>query len=95
MAARSKVVCRKGRRNPKFVHDGNRELITVLECLSATGRVLPPLVVTKGKHLVAGHHIKGQGGPGWRFASSPKGWTNNELGLDWLKEAFHPLTKPE
>jgi acetylornithine/succinyldiaminopimelate/putrescine aminotransferase len=88
MASRSKVVCRKGKRNPKYVHDGNRELISVLECLSATERVLPPLVVTKGKSIVAGHYIEGQEDPDWRFASSPKRWTNNELGQDWLEEVF-------
>ena len=95
MAAKSKVVCRKGRRNPRFVHDGNRKLITVVEALSTTGIVLPPLVITKGSYHIAGHHINGSGGPGWRYAKSPNGWTSNELGLDWLKEMFHPLTEPK
>jgi hypothetical protein len=95
MVARDKVVCRKGRQNPRFVHDGNRELITVLECLSATGTILPPLVVFRGKHIIAGHYIKGQGGPGWCYKATPKDWTTNELELDWLKKAFKPLTRPK
>jgi hypothetical protein len=95
MAARAKVVCRKGRQNPRFVYNGNRELITVLECLSAAGTILPPLMIFKGKYIIAGHYIKRQGGPGWHYKATPKGWTINELGLDWLKEAFEPLTRSE
>jgi hypothetical protein len=95
MAAKVKVVCRKGRKNPKYIQDGNRELITVLECVSATGVALPPLVVTKGANHYLGNHIKGQGAPGWVYAYSPKGWTSNEIGLAWLQEHFEPLTCPE
>jgi hypothetical protein len=48
------VICRKDRKNPKYTQDGNRELITVLECVSAEGIVLPPLVVTKRANYYIG-----------------------------------------
>lgn len=95
MACRVKVICRKGRKNPRYTHDGNREIITVLECVCASGRVLPPLIVTKGSHHYAGNHMKGQGPPGAVYAHSPKGWTTNELGLAWLKEHYETHTAPE
>ena len=95
IAAKVKVVCRKGRKNPKYSQDGNRELITVLESVSSKGVALPPLVVTKGANHYFGNHIRGQGVPGWVYAHSPNGWTSNEIGLAWLEEHFEPLTCPE
>jgi Tc5 transposase DNA-binding domain len=64
ISAKCRMICRKGRKNPKYTQDGNRELITVLECVSAEGVVLPSLVVTKGANHYRGTHIRGQGGPG-------------------------------
>lgn len=31
--------------------DGNDENVTVLECISASGRVIPPMVTFKGKEV--------------------------------------------
>ncbi|KAK8042945.1 hypothetical protein PG994_013428 [Apiospora phragmitis] len=31
----------------------------------------------------------------WLFACSPKGWTNNELAMVWLRNIYLPRTKPE
>ena len=73
VSAKCRVICRKGRKNSKYTHDGNRELITVLECVSAEGVVLPPLIVTKGANHYIGTHIRGQGGSGWVYGHSPKG----------------------
>ena len=81
LAAKAKVICRRGRRNPRYTCDGSRELITVLKCVSSAGHLLPPMIVTKGAHHYSGNHIRGQGTPGSVYAHSPNGWTSNELGL--------------
>jgi hypothetical protein len=95
LAAKAKVICRRGRRNPRYTCDGSRELITVLECVSAEGHLLPPMIVTKGAHHYSGNHVRGQGTPGSVYGYSPKGWTTNELGLEWLEHHYEPLTRPE
>ena len=95
MANKVKVICRYGRKNPRYTCDGSRELITVLECLSAEGRVLPPMIVTKGAYHYAGNHVRGQGIPESIYRHSLNGWTTNELGLVWIKEHFEPLTHSE
>src|SRR5579862_7740045 len=95
ISAKCRVICRKGRKNPKYTQDSNRELIIVLECVSAEGMVLPPLVVTKVMNHYIGTHIRGQGGPGWVYGYSPNGWTSNEIGLGWLEDTFEPRTRPE
>lgn len=86
-SAKAKVICRSGRRNPNVAQDGSRELITVVETVSVGGLVLPPWVIYKGK----GHYM------GWHqetndanavFAYSNNGWTDNNMGLRWLREHF-------
>jgi len=42
MSAKTKVVTKVGRRNPRVIHDSKRELITDLETIRASGTFLPP-----------------------------------------------------
>ena len=53
---KDKAICRKGRRNPRYTQDGNREMVTVIECVSADGSqsVLPPMLYTRGPPIVWG-----------------------------------------
>ena len=73
LATKAKVICRRGRRNPRYTYNSSRELITVLEYVSAGEHLLPPIIVTKGAHHYSGNHIRGQGMPGSVYAHSPKG----------------------
>jgi hypothetical protein len=82
LANKARVICRRGRRNSRYTCDGNRELITVLECVSAEGRLLPSIIVTKGAYHYAGNHIRGQGTPRSVYRHSATSWSTNELGLE-------------
>ena len=73
ISTRIKVICRAGKRNPRYTDDGNRENVTVLEVISAVGKLLPPLIITKGAHHYAGNHIRGHGPPGYVYGHSEKG----------------------
>lgn len=68
----------------------NQEWVTSIECVSAVGRVLDPLIIFKGKvHLQSWfQHLPCN----WRIAKSDSGWTNNEIALIWLKKTFIPQT---
>jgi 4-hydroxybenzoate polyprenyltransferase len=75
---------------------GSRSWISILEAISADGRVLPSTVIFKGKT------VQQQQFPqnldfldDWNFTCSEKGWTNNQIALIWLKMVFIPLTKPD
>jgi len=46
-ALKVKVIVGRGRRNPQHVQDGNHEIVTVVECVSADGRILPPFIFSK------------------------------------------------
>jgi hypothetical protein len=70
--------------------------VTVLACIKADGTALPPSIIFKaaqgnvrsswvedielGKHEVM-------------VTSSPSRWTNNDIGLAWLKQVFDRFTK--
>lgn len=76
---------------------GNREWVTILECISADGRVLPPLVIFKGVYVQQQwfqQQFDALDFTNWKFCASEKGWTNNAIGLQWLTEVFIPLTAP-
>ena len=77
------------------VQDGSREWITVLACISSDGTALSPAIIFQSdssdlqsswvdsinpeKHSVF-------------VSSSPTGWSNNDIGLAWLKEVFERET---
>ena len=52
-AGKCRVICRAEQRNPRLKQDGNREMVTDTETISAAGYVLPPYIIFKGKsHLM-------------------------------------------
>ncbi|KAL2695218.1 hypothetical protein AAEP93_003971 [Penicillium crustosum] len=68
----------------------NREWVTTIECINASGWALPPCVIFKGKFFIESWF---EGLPGdWRFEVSPNGWTSDQIGLRWLEKLFIPST---
>jgi hypothetical protein len=75
--------------------DGYGEWITLVATVCADGTSLPPALIYKAvsgdlqdtwlPEYDANEH------PCW-FASSPNGWTSNELGLSWLQSLFDTQT---
>ncbi|RAR01729.1 pogo transposable [Stemphylium lycopersici] len=77
------------------MQDGSREWITVLACISSDGTALSPAIIFQSdssdlqlswvdlidleKHSVF-------------VSSSPTSWSNNDIGLAWLKEVFERET---
>jgi 4-hydroxybenzoate polyprenyltransferase len=73
-----------------------RAWTSVVECISATGKALPPAVIFRGKNVQQQWYPrkleKLPEFAGWLFATSPKGWTDHELALEWLQKIFIPRT---
>jgi hypothetical protein len=91
----SKASYEDGKRR-NTIQDGSREWITLLACICADGSYLEPALIYKSK--------AGSIQDSWlqafdpeihraRISSSPSGWTNNEIGLAWLKQVFDRNTK--
>lgn len=70
--------------------------MSFVECVSATGHVLEPLVIFRGQTVQQQwfpddelHRFRQ-----WQFAASENGWTSNDNALEWLTKVFIPRTKP-
>jgi hypothetical protein len=100
VVSRSKRVFGKRKFNKREVRaslqDGNHDWVTVIACVCADGGTLPPGVI----YPAAGKAIKSS----WvgdidprkhsvHFATSPSGWSNNDIGLAWLEKMFDRYTK--
>ena len=74
----------------KRVQPGNREWVTAIQGVGASGRRLPPFVVFAGKVLI---DVWFKALPtDWVLEVSPNGGTNNQLALAWL-EHFNTYIK--
>ncbi|KZL85302.1 transposase, partial [Colletotrichum incanum] len=62
---------------------GSRAWVSMIECISADGRALPPLVIYKGKPYTS-----------WAFTAAENGWTTDKTAVTWLEEVFIPQTAP-
>ncbi|KAF4474230.1 hypothetical protein CGGC5_v017057 [Colletotrichum fructicola Nara gc5] len=74
---------------------GSRAWTSLIECISATGKALPPLVIYKGKN------VQQQWFPldltpyeSWKFTATENGWTSDSTAVKWLTEVFIPSTQP-
>jgi hypothetical protein len=84
----------KGVRAP--IQDGNREWITVLASVCADGSALPPTLIYQAKNgAIRDTWVEGitSGEHPVHVVSSPSGWTNNDIGLSWIKQVFDQYTK--
>jgi len=81
---RTKVLTRRGRKNPRVKQNGTREFITAVEAVAADGYMFPSFLIEKSKkHHIGSHRNVNAEDEEAFFAASPKGWTD-ELALWWL-----------
>ncbi|KUL81896.1 hypothetical protein ZTR_09528 [Talaromyces verruculosus] len=68
-----------------------RTLVTAVECISADGRCLSPLIIwpaTTHRSSWTTHPT-----PGWHFACSKSGYADTEISLYWVQHVFDPQTR--
>jgi DDE superfamily endonuclease len=65
------------------IQPGNREWVTAIEGINATGWAIPPFIILAGR-VHQSNWYKGLS-PDWVIALSDNGWTNDQLGLEWVK----------
>jgi hypothetical protein len=68
--------------------------VTVIECVGSSSIVVPPLIIFKSGHNQAEWYTDPILPSDWSITHSPKGWTSDELGLQWLEKIFEPFTRP-
>ncbi|KAF2176049.1 DDE-domain-containing protein [Zopfia rhizophila CBS 207.26] len=76
--------------------DGNRDWIIVLASICADGSYLPPALIYQGQlgnvqnSWLQDYELSSQEA---FFTASPTGWTNNNLGFEWLTKVFDRYSK--
>jgi hypothetical protein len=75
------------------VINGRQEWITAIECVSATGVAIPPLIIFKAKHTNTAW-IPPNTPLDWRFSTSNSGWTSDSHAFEWISTVFEPATQP-
>ena len=91
--AKVKVMISKYEFGGKYVTQcGNRDWVSLIECVSSDGRVLKPWIIFKAK-LKQKAWFEALDGKG-SIATSENGWTDNEIGLEWLQDCFDAETSP-
>jgi hypothetical protein len=77
------------------MQDGEREFITCLATICADGSALPPALIFAALGDLRDTWVAGiEAGKHEVFcATSPTGWSNNDIGLSWLEQVFQRATK--
>jgi hypothetical protein len=64
----------------------------LIAAINAAGWSVPPFLIFAGKYHLSAWYEEADIPHDWAIAVSDNGWTNNELGVDWLKH-FNAHTK--
>lgn len=89
--ANQMVVGSASTRSSSVKTSNEREWCTAIECISALGQVIKPLLIFKAKHVQNQWFIPSET-PDWIYTSSQAAFTTNEIGLQWLQQIFIPQT---
>ena len=79
-----------------MIQDGKQEWITLLACICADrSHLKPALIYQSASGSIQNSWLRAFNPDDHqaRFATSPTGWTNNDIGLAWLKQVFNRSTK--
>jgi hypothetical protein len=68
-----------------------RKMVTAVECISADGRYLKPMIVWPASTHRANWTTFPT--PGWHYAFSDSSYTDSILSLEWLTRVFDPQTR--
>lgn len=85
------VVVRKGTKHPEVVRDTSKTSVSVMFCVSADGKLLPPYTVYKAKHLYPTWVDGGLEGAGYNRNDS--GWFDMPIFEDWFISCYLPAIR--
>jgi hypothetical protein len=81
-----KVVTGSERRSrPDLVQPGDCEWVTVIQSICSNSSYTPPFIIYKGHVQFSAWYKEASILRHWKLSVSENGWTNNALGLEWLK----------
>ena len=90
------VIARKGSKYLQSRTSGNKETITIIACINASGEKIPPHIIAKGETQRALYGFDLKSAPeGAKWSVSTKGWTKQGIAKLWFETVFLPNIGPE
>lgn len=86
------IVPRRKLEVPSSIQPGNREWVSIIECISANGYVLPPFIIFEGVRIQQSW-IPDSLDDDVVIQVSPNGWTDCNIALEWIQH-FEKHTRP-
>ncbi|OBS16486.1 hypothetical protein FPOA_12888 [Fusarium poae] len=72
-----------------------RNWTSFIEAVTADGRALVPGIISKGKELQKQWFLEEfKQIADWYYITSPNGWTDDHIGIEWLERVYLPQTTP-
>jgi hypothetical protein len=90
-SSQKKAVFQRGVKYAELIRDHSKSCISIMFAGTAAGVLLPPFVVYKAQHCYPSWC---KGGPkGTYFTSTPSGWFDNYVFLQWMKDVLVPYCR--
>lgn len=86
-----KVIIPRSQSTASSIQPGNREWVSIIECIGFNGLVLPPYIIFQGKQLQQAWFPEALDEQ-IAVRCSPNGWTDTEIAVDWIHH-FNRHTK--
>ena len=83
------VVTRNSERNENMPSSFSRNSLTIVECISADGSVLPPCIIFKGKEMMEDWFTHSNMPESWMLATSSAGFTTDRIAYQWIQHFSH------
>lgn len=91
MLGSAKVLVGKDDRQGSRGAGVKRTMVTAIECISADGRALLPLIIWPASTHRSNWTTYET--PGWHYAHSENGYNDSKISLEWLTRVFEPQTR--
>ena len=88
MLGSAKVLVGKDDRQGSRGAGVKRTIVTAIECISADGRALLPLIIWPASTHRSNWTTYST--PGWHYAHLENGYNDSKISLEWLKRVFDP-----
>ncbi|KAG9225268.1 hypothetical protein CCMSSC00406_0007099 [Pleurotus cornucopiae] len=90
-SARRRALVDRDQKTLYDINDGAQEMVTTIECFSAAGVAMQPMLIFPGAQI---NLEWGRENPcNTAIAVSPNGWTDQELGSKWMEKTCKPETR--
>ena len=83
------VVTRNSERNENLPSSFSRNSLTIIECISADGSVLPPCIIFKGKEMMEDWFTHSNMPESWMLTTSSAGFTTDRIAYQWIQHFSH------